>query len=221
MTRVGRRGRLRRDLPYRRLDEEAGGVRVNGSDAISSIGRHARCRARARASRPWERGRPARKWAEGPPVCSSGQDARDPGECAERRDSWERGRPARKWAEGPPVCSSGQDARDPRNPVCASARDSLSGEKPRCRVTRSNSDPRTGGRQSVTVPASLPASPAGPGLRTARPARCRRAFRRPRARWPVRSGPRTGEPSPALAPQRGATGRRIRSPSRSKAARRG
>ena len=31
---------------------------------------------------PWERGRPARKWAEGPPVCSSGRDARAP-----RRDS--------------------------------------------------------------------------------------------------------------------------------------
>ena len=29
-------------------------------------------------SDPWERGRPARKWAEGPPVCSSGQDARAP-----------------------------------------------------------------------------------------------------------------------------------------------
>ena len=27
---------------------------------------------------PWERVRPARKWAEGPPVCSSGQDARAP-----------------------------------------------------------------------------------------------------------------------------------------------
>ena len=38
----------------------------------------ARARPPGPRASPWERGRPARKWAEGPPVCSSGQDARAP-----------------------------------------------------------------------------------------------------------------------------------------------
>ena len=64
----------------------------------------------SRASRPHR--------AAGPPVCSSGQDARaprDPTPGLVDAASWDRGRPARKWAEGPPVCSSGQDARAPRD----------------------------------------------------------------------------------------------------------
>ena len=44
-----------------------------------------RSRESAHAERfSWERGRPARKWAEGPPVCSSGQDARAPGKALMR-----------------------------------------------------------------------------------------------------------------------------------------
>ena len=76
-------------------------------------------KAPTRSGFPWERGRPARKWAEGPPVCSSGQDARAP---RDRRGPAERcGGDARSSGGGPAAgCSfpasgrGGQGARAPR-----------------------------------------------------------------------------------------------------------
>ena len=121
-TGVFMRARCPRSQGKRRAERPSLGARA----ARPHVGRRptgvfmrARCprsqESAVRSGRPWERGRPARTWAEGPPVCSCGQDARDPRESAWRSGRpWERGRPARKWAEGPPVCSCGQDARAPR-----------------------------------------------------------------------------------------------------------
>ena len=55
----------------------------------------------ARASRP--------QWAEGPPVCSSGQDARAPRSSVSERP-WERGRPARSGPKAHPCIRAGKPA---------------------------------------------------------------------------------------------------------------
>ena len=74
-----------------------------------------------------DRGRPARMWAEGPPVCSSGQDARAPRRTSMRSGlSRERGRPARMWAEGPPVFKR---ARCPRSQESIDAERSFPGSR--------------------------------------------------------------------------------------------